>query len=218
MNNDDKSIAYAFIANGVQIYLNEEDHFLVSKLICVDCGDSWYMNLTECFLCGAINPFLYRCSECNKFQSITKSGDKCSNSECGSEELYMVCPNPECLSNTNANIFKVANAFGGVFNKESGFLIAQQFCLSCGSKHHTYKNYEIYVRVISKDSGDFKELNIDSNNISDNSYLIAKYKPDAKTLKYGLYKIKDIVDKTFKLNNLKDNFGLVVSELYPKRS
>ena len=197
MNNDNKSIAYAFIANGVQIYLNDEDHFLVSKLICVDCGNSWYTNLTECFLCGAINPFLYRCSSCGKFQSITKSGDECSN--CRLKDLKMVCPNPDCLSNTNKDISKEANKYGGIFNKESGLSIAQQFCLSCGSKHHTYKNYEIHVRVADKDEIEFKKLNIFSKYMSNNSYLIVKYKPNTKTLKYGLYRIKDIHSKKFKL-------------------
>lgn len=215
MNIDEKSIAYAFIANGVQIYLNEEEHFIVSKLICFKCGDPWYMNLTECFLCGAINPFLYRCSDCGAFQSITKSGNECS--QCRSEELYMVCPNQDCISNKNTAIFSEANDYGGVFNKESGLLISQQYCLTCGSKYHTYKNYDIYVRTSNIEELDFKELKINPDNISDKAYLIIKYKPNNATLKYGLYKIEDIINRKFTLKNLKDNFGSVVAELYPTK-
>lgn len=213
MNIDTKSMAYAFIANGVHIYFSDDEKFLVSKLVCSDCGDSWYMNLTECFLCGSINPFLYRCSKCNTFQSITKSGNNCS--KCGSTELYMVCPNPDCLSNTDNTVFKEAKKYGGVFNKNSGLLIAQQFCLSCGSKYHVYKNYEIYIRVVEKDVIDFKELDLNPRNLSDDSYLIVKYKPDRKTLKYRLYKIKELAHEEIKLDNLVDNFGQIVSELYP---
>lgn len=215
MNNDEKSIAYAFIANGVQIYLNEEEHFIISKLVCLECGDSWYMNLTECFLCGAINPFLYRCSYCNAFQSITKSSGECSR--CRSTELNMVCPNPDCISNKNKTIFSEANGYGGVFNKNSGLLIAQQYCLTCGSKYHTYKNYDIYVIKSNKEELDFKELKINPDNISDKAYLIVKYKPNNTTLKYGLYRVRDIINKKFMMQNLQDNFGSVVAELYPPK-
>lgn len=213
MNNDEKSIAYAFIANGVQIYLNdEEDFFLVSKLICDNCGNSWYMNLTECFLCGAKNSFLYRCSKCGKFQSITKSSNRCSN--CGSDNLFMVCPNPECISNKDSQILKESNNYGGVLNKNSGLIIAQHYCLNCGSNFHRYKNYRIYVRKTEKDSISFKDLQIDSNKISESSFLILKWVKKG-AIKYGLYKIGDIVGKTVNPNNLYEKFSDMVSVLYP---
>lgn len=209
---DEKSIAYAFVANGVQIYLSDNGYFLASKLACMDCGESWYMNLTECFLCGTINPYLYTCASCGAFQSITKSTSSCS--ECGSSELYMSCPNTECISNTNETIFSEANGFGGIFNKNSGFSIAQQHCLNCGSKHHVYKNYKVYVRSVDNTEIRFNDLEIESDHISDNSYLIIKYKNDEE-IKYRLYKISDISGTNFVLDNLKDKFTDIVSELYP---
>jgi hypothetical protein len=215
MNNNEKSIAYAFIANGVQIYLNENEPFIVSKLVCAECGDAWYMNLTECFLCGAINPFLYQCSSCKTFQSITKSSNQCS--KCRSNKLYMVCPNPKCVSNTNKDLFSSANSYGGVFNKESGLLIAQQYCLTCGSKHHIYKNHSIYVRVSNKKEINFNDLEINPDGISNNSYLIVKYKPNSSTLYYELFNINDVINKRVILKNLKDNFKNIVAELYPIR-
>jgi len=214
MINDEKSIAYAFIANGVQIYLNEEeDFFVISKLVCQDCNNSWYMNLTECFLCGAVNSFLYKCSSCGEFQSITKSNNKCSN--CNSTDLYMVCPNKNCISNTNKEVFKEANDYGGVFNKNSGLLISQQYCLNCGSKYHKYKNYEIYVRSTKSSKIDFKKLNIDINKLSENSYLIIKYHNEENKVKYSLYKVKDIINKDFSLDDMENHFSSIVMKLYP---
>jgi len=213
MKIDLKSIGYAFIANGVQVYFSEYDHFLVSKLICLDCGDSWYMNLTECFICGAINPFLFQCKSCGSFESITKSSKKCS--KCTSDGLFMVCANPDCLSNKDPEINKEANGYGGVFNKDSGLLIAQQYCLNCGSKHHIYKTYEIFVRKVSNSRVYFSELEIDPSEVSENTYTIIKYKNSDNTLKYRLYKTKDILGRTFELDNLKDNFQSIVNELFP---
>jgi len=213
MNNDEKSIAYAFIANGVQIYLNdEEDFFIISKLICNECGNSWYMNLTECFLCGSKNSFLYRCSKCGKFQSITKSNNKCNN--CGSNELFMVCPNPNCVSNKDSQILQEANNYGGVLNKNSGLIIAQHYCLNCGSNFHRYKNYKIYVRKIEKENVPFNELKIDTNKISESSFLIIKWIKKG-TIKYGLYKIQEVVGKTLTPKEIYENFSDMVSFLYP---
>jgi len=212
MNNDEKSIAYAFIANGVQIFLDEnKDSFTALKLVCEDCGESWYMNLRECFLCGAINSFLFRCSECSTFQSITKSNGSCS--KCGSDNLYMACPNEACLSNTDEKIREQANGFGGVFNNESGLLIAQQYCLKCGSNLHRYATYEIYVRKVNKNTLTLKELNLDIHKLEQDSRIIIKYVKD-NLIKYALLSKKDLKDK-ISLNNLKDSFGEIVNELYP---
>tara|TARA_Y100000031_G_C8211807_1_gene381371 strand:+ start:107 stop:754 length:648 start_codon:yes stop_codon:yes gene_type:complete len=213
MEIDEKSIAYAFISEEVQIYLSEEEgYFIASKLICSECEAFWYMNLTECFICGTTNPFLFRCSDCNSFESITKSSGKCN--QCSSEELYMVCPNPDCLSNKDNTLKEEANGYGGVFNKNSGLRITQQYCLNCGSKHHRYKNYKIYVRLANTKEVKFEDLKINADYVSDKSYLIIKFKDKGK-IKYGLYKIKDLVAEKFELTNLKDRFKDVVNELFP---
>ena len=215
MNISEKSIAYAFIANGIHLYFSEEDFFLVSRLVCKDCGDYWYMNLTECFICGALNPFLYKCNSCGSFQSITKSSHKCSN--CDSEELFMTCPNPDCLSNTDTDILSEANKFGGVFNKNSGLLISQQYCLNCGSKSHVYKTFRIFVRAVKSKTVKFDTLEINREIITDNDYLIIKYLANKDSIKYRLYKIQEIIGKVLELDNLHDNFNGIVSELYPMK-
>ena len=213
MKIDDRSIVYALIANGVQIYFSDDDYFIASKLICVECGYPWYMNLTECFLCGEINKFLYRCSDCFTFQSITKSNMKCK--ECGSSNLYMMCSNPDCLSNKDIEIKNRVYKLGGVFDKNSGLLIAQQYCINCGSNFHEYKNYKIVIRIVNDEEFDYDSLNINEDMVSDNSYLIIKYKPNELILKYESFPIKDILGKKVSLNNLKDKFEDIVNELFP---
>jgi len=214
MNNDEKSIAYAFIANGVQIYLSDSlNYFTISKLICNNCGHSWYMNLTECFLCGALNPFLYRCGECGSFQSITKSSGKCS--KCNSIKLVTACPNPDCLSNKNERVFEEANKFGGVFNKDSGLLISQQYCIKCGNDTHRYQNYKIYVRKINKDKIDFKDLGIKQEEITDKTRLIIKRVGKNNTISYGLLKLKEFINKPIALDGLRKDFNLIAEELFP---
>lgn len=215
MNNETKSIAYAFIANGVQIYLDDkEDEFITSKLVCSDCGGPWYMNLTECFLCGAINKFLYRCANCGEFNSITNSSIKCS--KCGSNELYLACPNENCISNRDKELAKEINKFGGVFNKKSGFLISQQYCLYCGSQLHVYKNYKIKVFTATSGALSMDETRLNASKLGENSYVIIRRKKEGKIL-YGVYKTSEIEGKNIVLNDLYDNFTNVVQFLYPIR-
>ena len=213
MEINNKSIAYAFIANGVQIFLNDRDYFIASKLVCAECGDSWYMNLTECFLCGAKNPFLYRCSSCRSFQSITKSSGKCNS--CSSEDLFMMCPNENCISNKDQDINKEANEFGGVFNKDSGLLIAQQYCLNCGSQKHRYKDYKVFIMPTKVKDMSLNDLNLDLNDFSRDSILIVKYKPDDSNIQYCLLKYEDLAVQKIKLTSLKNSFSDVVNELFP---
>lgn len=213
MEINNKSIAYAFIANGVQIFLNDKDYFIASKLVCSDCGDSWYMNLTECFLCGSKNPFLFKCSSCSSFQSITKSSGKCNS--CHSEDLFMMCPNENCISNKDNEINKEANGFGGVFNRDSGLLIAQQYCLNCGSQKHQYKDYKVFIRIIDTKEFTLQDLNLDMNDFTKDSILIVKYKSKESNLQYCLLKHKDLTTQRIKLGNLKNSFSDIVNELFP---
>jgi len=213
MKIEEKSIAYAFISNGVHIYSNEKGHFIIAKLICLECGESWYMNLTECFLCGTINPYLYRCSSCHNFQSITKSSNKCNY--CESSELFMVCPNEDCISNTDKQILSEINGKGGVFNKDSGFSTAQQYCLTCGSKYHRYKTYDIYIRSLKQEEFNFSDLSINPKELTENAYLIVRLKKKNSPLRYGLIRLIDFIDKKIHITTLYENFQSIVNHLYP---
>jgi hypothetical protein len=215
MNKETKSIAYAFVANGVQIYLGDEDDlFITSKLICSNCGGPWYMNLTECFLCGSLNEFLYRCQDCGEFISITNSSGKCNN--CGSENLYMVCPNPECISNKDETLLNEINRYGGVFNKKSGFLISQQYCLYCGSQSHKYKSYTIRVITTNSDFVSLEGVSRDTSKNVNNSYLIVRRKKNGE-ISYGVYKVSETNGISIGLKDLYDDFSKVVEFLYPTK-
>ncbi|MGC8483872.1 MAG: hypothetical protein ACP5OE_09555 [Thermodesulfobium sp.] len=212
MNNELKSISYAFISNGVQIYLEDgSDSFLISQLVCNDCGWPWYMNLTECFICGSINSFIYRCTKCGNFQSITNSTGICSF--CGSDSLIMECLNEHCLSNTDKEIFKEIAEYGGVFNRQSGFSISQQYCLNCGSQLHHYLTYKIYVKVIQDDSITIELTDGLLHEKSSNSYLLLKRK--GEPIKYYVGKLNDIIGQTITVNEMTSNFKEIVDQLYP---
>jgi DNA-directed RNA polymerase subunit RPC12/RpoP len=209
MNNDTKSVAYAFISNGVQIYMNDDEVIMISKLVCSECGDFWYMNLTECFLCGAINSFLFKCADCGSFQSITKSSSRCS--ECGGKNIFMSCANPDCVSNTDENILKEANSFGGSLNKNSGLIISQQYCLKCGSQNHEYKNFKLLVRTVDSVNLDSKSLLLPEKNDSE-IFVLFRVRSD-DTIQYSVKKISQI-SATFKLDGLMTSFKDVVSFFY----
>lgn len=178
MNLTYKSIAYAFIANGIQVYFTDNSgyDFLAVRLECMDCGKPWYVNLTECFLCGAINQYIYECPNCHKFFSITGSVKRCSYCN---EKLKQTCFNKECLSNKNSELYKYINNFGGVFSKDSGLQISQCFCLKCGSPYHIYNTKRIYVENIeNKYENDVINLKClqSGNNLLKNSYIILRMK------------------------------------------
>lgn len=205
MNRELKSIQYAFIANGFQIFNSDEDDncFIVSRLICWDCQEPWYTNLTECFICGTINPYLYRCTSCGKYQSITKSTSTC---DCGNK-LYMMCPNEDCISNKNQNLQKEINALGGVFNKNSGMQISQQYCIKCGGHLHYYRTYKIQLITISEKSKInlsqiTKEFGVD--------FILIKIKGQSKIL-YKLINPED--QKTNNLENV-NSFSEIIDQLY----
>ena len=220
MDNEIKSIAYASISKGVQIYLPDKDGYVIgSRLVCADCNEMWYTNLTECFLCGAINPFLYHCEDCGAYVSITNAGKKCNS--CGEENsLHLECPNPKCLSNKNTKLKKVINAKGGVFDKESGFLISLQYCLKCGSQYHHYQVRKLFIKTI-KDEEIYKSDLISSDNekLDYFSFVIFR-KQDKENIKYAVHKLDGInFDKNdkFTVKNFHEDFEKIIDEIFLKK-
>jgi len=220
MDNEIKSIAYAAISKGVQIYLPDKDGYVIgSRLVCTACNEMWYTNLTECFLCGAINPFLYHCEECGAYVSITNAGKKCNT--CGEENsLHLECPNPKCLSNTNKKLKKLVNAKGGVFDKDSGFLISLQYCLKCGNQHHRYQVRKLFIKTIK----DKKITKIDlpqtlTKNFNSFSFIIFRIN-DKDSIKYSGHKLEEIIFDArgkFIIKNLQTDFEYIVNEIFSKR-
>jgi len=219
MERELKSIAHAAIANGVQIYIptGNKNYIIGSRLVCAECNEPWYMNLTECFLCGAINPFLYRCDNCGAFSSITKASDRCDS--CGEQgTLHQECPNPDCVSNTNKSVKKAINSMGGVFNKYSGFRISSQRCLNCGSQFHLYQVRRIIVFSVCSEMIDKSKLHIDDPEVlSKYSYIIFRILKNGE-IKYSFLPLSEYARKenVFSITQVYDNFGEVIKEIFNK--
>ena len=217
MERELKSIAHATIANGIHIYIptGNKNYIVGSRLVCAGCNEPWYMNLTECFICGAVNPFLYRCENCRAFSSITKASDKCSN--CNQQEtLHPECPNPQCPSNTNDEIHEAVNKMGGVFNKRSGFRISLQRCLNCGSQFHVYQIRKIIVFTLSSTKVDKTKLQIDDLEVlSTHSFIIFRIIENDK-IKYAFFKLDEylMAENNFELLHIYDDFGKVLDKIF----
>ena len=65
-NKDIKSLAYAFVSEDINVYFpdNDEECFIVEKLVCTECNSYWHTSLSECYFCGEINYYLSVCSIC----------------------------------------------------------------------------------------------------------------------------------------------------------
>ena len=194
-----KSISYGSIAHGIQIYVPtiEKNYALACILACSECGAQWTMSLTECFLCGWINPFLYRCSNpsCRSFNSITNASSTCGS--CGKRDtLHWECPNPDCVSNTDRNMHKMINALGGIFDKSSGLKIALQRCLTCGSQEHQYQVRKIHVFTVHSTIVNTNSISIQDRDIlPDLTYLIFRVMSEQE-LKYATVNHRDLERNT----------------------
>jgi len=217
MKRELKSIAHASIANGIHIYVpeGEKNYIIGSRLVCAECNEPWYMNFTECFICGAMNPFLYRCDSCKSFNSITKSAGGCNN--CGKRDtLHQECPNPKCLSNTNTKVHKAINMMGGVFNKQSGFRISLQHCLNCGSKYHMYKVRKLSVFTTSSTKMDITNLRVDDQEVlSTYSFVIFRITEKDK-IKYSFLSLSEYLQKknNFQLSHIYHDYGKMLKEIF----
>jgi hypothetical protein len=220
MVRDLKSIAHAAIAHGFYVYLpiDTKNYFIASRLVCAECNEPWYTNLTECFLCGAINPFLYRCDSCKSFSSITKASSLCDN--CGKKgHLHKECPNPECPTNNNPIIHEAVNSLGGVFEKYSGFSISLQYCLKCGSQFHQYQVRRIFVFTLSSTKVNKSDLSIDDPDVLlSNSWVIFRLmKNDQRA--YAYLELRDYLQArdNFELTRIVNDFGEMINEIFDKR-
>ena len=216
MNLNEKSMAYALIAEGVQIYNNSSRGYLMlSKLVCRDCKIDWPLNKVECFLCGDLNPFVSTCSECGANSSINRPNNKCSQG-CKGETLTRSCLNNTCLSNTKKEFKEIINKKGGVFKvKESGFSIALQYCITCGSNYHIYKSYRVYVRKHQEASVCYDDLNVDENCKNSSAWVILKHSSKNNELYYSLHRLSSFADSTtIKIEEKYKDVKMIISELF----
>jgi hypothetical protein len=143
---DIKSLAYAFISEDVNVYFpdNDEECFIVEKLVCAECRSFWHTSLNECYFCGEINYYLYVCTSCEKKYSITNSTIKCS---CGKTEskLIKACVNKSCITNTDIVVKSFSISENGVFDLDSSQTLSQMYCLKCGSPENNYLSFKVFV-------------------------------------------------------------------------
>jgi len=154
MNISTKSVAYYLISKGLNIFITEENNtFLAQRHICKECSSPWYMDLTECFLCGSYNPYIYVCRHCNTYFSITGTVKNCPTCN---QKFIQCCINDSCLSNTNTSVGNAINTkYKGVFDGDSCFNIAQMHCINCGDTKNEYITFEVQVY----ESDDFNNIN-----------------------------------------------------------
>ncbi len=183
MNISTKSVAYFLISRGFNIFITEETNaFLAQRHICKDCTSPWYMDLTECFLCGSYNPYIYKCNNCNKYFSITGTVKNCPTCR---QKLIQCCINDSCLSNTNTSVSTQINTkYKGVFDGDSCFNTAQMHCINCGSTLNKYITFNVKVC----DASNVDEINsFLKQNLSQFDIIVIKLKTNSgvkyKTLK-----------------------------------
>jgi len=148
-----KSLAYFFVANDFEVYINEknEETIYVSQLVCTECLSPWYMELQECLLCGMVHPYIKKCPSCGKIVSTTNTRSKCN--ECDEEFIYP-CLNDKCPSNQEGNIRSATlytNSYSrkkGVFARNSVFSTSMNFCLNCGNESNRYITREVFLETI----------------------------------------------------------------------
>ncbi len=141
-----KSFFYNLVSHGYYVYRSDDyNKFLIQKLICADCHDTWPTSLRECFLCGTENYHVYTCTTCGFRRSITASSiAKCP--KCDAKNSFsQLCVNDECITNTNLAIREKVISTGGVFDGNGGFTTRQQSCKKCGSRNNHYVSAECEV-------------------------------------------------------------------------
>lgn len=188
-NRDTKSIAYAFISNDVNVYFpsEEKEYFVFEKLVCKDCKTFWHTALIECYLCGELNYYLYRCVSCGKHYSITKSIKECS--ACKSREVIKVCVNPNCITNTHAEIRNLTIKDGGVFDLASSFKLSLMFCVNCGSPDNFYNSQKIFVYNDKMERNFADYLKRIEQDLSNEDIIIVKTHSDI--LRYNYLKVAE---------------------------
>jgi hypothetical protein len=143
---DIKSLAYAFVSEDINVYFpdNDEECFIVEKLVCADCNSFWHTSLSECYFCGEINYYLSVCNTCGNKYSITNSLKKCTCNDPASL-LIKACINRSCITNIDPEIKSFSESEMGVFEKDSSQSVSLMYCLNCGAQENKYLSFKVFV-------------------------------------------------------------------------
>ena len=152
-----KSIYYKLISMGCDIFTDDnKNEFFVSRHSCANCKSPWYMNLTECFLCGMLNSYLFYCNTCDVYSSTTGGTVTCNKCR---NKRKKICFNDKCISNKNGFKKEFNDKKNGVMDKSSPSSISQSHCINCGSSINLYLTSLVAVKEIENT----KDLKISSN-------------------------------------------------------
>ncbi len=142
--------------------------FLLALPRCSNCNNPWYFNISQCFFCGAIAPFIMK-DKNNKYISTTNASR---------DDRFYPCINPDCLSNDNdINNMTRINKYHGVFDRKSPFNTTLENCIKCGNDYYIYDTALIKINILD-------EINsMNSNNYDDYDGIIFRFKKE-KSIKF----------------------------------
>ena len=146
-----RSLMFALKARDIELYLSNEadEHFVITRLVCSKCDTDFYPDLLECYFCGEINYYLFTCTKCGDFSSITGSSRVCRkcypNKEGEKNTKKYLCTNTSCVSNANSEIKKIVISKDGVFKRGSGLNLSCTYCINCGSPKHEYRCFRVFL-------------------------------------------------------------------------
>ena len=206
---------FAFKARGLEIFTDPilTDRFFITRLVCSDCPAFFYTNLQECYLCGEINYYLLECIKCKVKRSITSGTRMCrrcypDTKQQEPETLVHMCVNPDCVSNTDANVGDEINDSKneGVFKRKNSWNISCTFCIKCGSPKHEYKTFRVFlydnVSFVEKKYEAFKD------NKENGDLIILKRHTSAK-IEYDY----EIIDGTHTPGSFDKDLDQIVEEI-----
>lgn len=213
MNRKLKSICYAFVANNIHTYIhdtNQENHFVVTSLVCKKCNTLWDTTLLECYFCGDLNRYVYTCTVCGRMYSITRSNVKCECKDKNSK-LIKTCKNPDCPTNTDFELKKIVEKEGGVFDLGSSFKLSLNYCQNCGNPSNFYKTFRVFI---CEDDGKNIEDFINGNSIEEGDLIIYKKKENDQIF-YDFLVIKTVEEaKNYRPKFDKSDLQSIIEKIF----
>ncbi len=143
-----KDTYFLFERLGFEVYTNTNTSstFVLSMARCVNCGTPWNFNISQCFFCGSISPFLMK-DATGKYISSTNA----------SKKRFYPCINPDCLSNQANVLDMIQSKYKGVFDRKSPFNTTLENCIKCGNDVYTFNTALIKIEISENEHYEFNE-------------------------------------------------------------
>lgn len=157
-----KSVYWAFIQNGINIYISDSStiSFNAVLLKCAKCNYPWNDQMDECYVCGELKYQVRICPSCRL--EFAPEGNVICNVCNKSPILKYLCINQDCPTITNqtpfqtphqgtrhegqvTNIKELADFHKeGVFGKTASLSLALMHCTNCGNTSNNYKSIKVF--------------------------------------------------------------------------